>query len=313
MINEERVIISKEINIGATIAYNDKTKKRPLVLLIMGTGKTDRDGNAIGFKTNIYKSLSDMFVDFGYVCVRYDKRGTHESTGNYNTDGLNKLVDDAASVIEYAKELEYVDENNVIVCGHSEGAMIATLLTKKIKLERIILLGGACVSLKTALLYQNSAVLREFKDKKGPLAWYIKKVLTQEKIDKQVNSIFNKAKEAKKDRFFFNGAFMNTAWAREHGELTDDMFYTMLKEYNNPILAITGTADLSVDYKILDKIKDLEHVTTYIPENVNHIFREVDDNNNYMKIAKQYKRLSKNPMHKGTQDKIKEWLDRYTR
>lgn len=27
MINEERVIISNDINIGATIAYNDKSKK----------------------------------------------------------------------------------------------------------------------------------------------------------------------------------------------------------------------------------------------------------------------------------------------
>ena len=54
MINEEKVIISNGINIGATIAYKDKNKKRPLVLLIMGTGTTDRDGNSFGFKTNLH-------------------------------------------------------------------------------------------------------------------------------------------------------------------------------------------------------------------------------------------------------------------
>mgnify|MGYP003293889778 CR=1 FL=1 len=58
MINEEKVIISNDINIGATIAYRDKNEKRPLVLLIMGTGTTDRDGNSFGFKTNLYKNLS---------------------------------------------------------------------------------------------------------------------------------------------------------------------------------------------------------------------------------------------------------------
>ena len=67
MIKEEKVIISNDINIGATIAYKDKNKKRPLVLLIMGTGTTDRDGNSFGFKTNLYKNLSDMFVEMGYV------------------------------------------------------------------------------------------------------------------------------------------------------------------------------------------------------------------------------------------------------
>ena len=79
MINEEKIIISNDINIGATIAYKDKNEKKPLVLLIMGTGTTDRDGNSFGFKSNLYKNLSDMFVEMGYVCVRYDKRGTHES------------------------------------------------------------------------------------------------------------------------------------------------------------------------------------------------------------------------------------------
>ena len=66
MSKEERVIIPSDIGIGATIAYKDKNEKRPLVLLIMGTGSLDRDGNGLGFKSNLYKDLSDMFVDLGY-------------------------------------------------------------------------------------------------------------------------------------------------------------------------------------------------------------------------------------------------------
>ena len=63
MIKEERITISTDINIGATISYQDKEQKRPLVLLIAGTGSSDRDGNNLGFKSNIYKELSDMFVE----------------------------------------------------------------------------------------------------------------------------------------------------------------------------------------------------------------------------------------------------------
>ena len=40
-IKEEKVIIEGENKIGATISYADTSKKRPLVLIIMGTGKTD--------------------------------------------------------------------------------------------------------------------------------------------------------------------------------------------------------------------------------------------------------------------------------
>ena len=156
---ENRVLIEGEgqNKIGATISYSDPNQKSPLILLIMGTGKTDRDGNMRGFKTDIYKNLSDMFVKMGYTCIRYDKRGTHESTGNFKTAGLSDLVNDSAKVIEYAKTLPCVDENRIIACGHSEGSMIATLLTKQEKLERIILLGGACICLKSAMEYQNSS------------------------------------------------------------------------------------------------------------------------------------------------------------
>ena len=203
---EEKVFIDGENKIGATISRPDD-KKRTLVLLIMGTGKSDRDGNLKGFKTNLYKNMSDMFVDMGYVCIRYDKRGTHESGGKFNSTGLSDLVNDSACIIQYAKDLPYVDENRIIACGHSEGSMIATLLTKQTKLERIILLCGACMCLKSAMEFQNFAVLNEFKDKKGLLAWFINKTISKEKIKKQLNSLYEKAKHAKKDTFFFRGAF----------------------------------------------------------------------------------------------------------
>ena len=86
-----------------------------------------------------------MFVNANCVCIRYDKRGTHQSTGNFKTCGLSDLVNDAACVIDYAEQLDFVDSEKIIVCGHSEGAMIATLLTKGEKLCGIMLLGGACM------------------------------------------------------------------------------------------------------------------------------------------------------------------------
>ena len=310
-IKEQRVFIDGEHGnkIGATISYTDSTKKRPLVLLIMGTGKLDRDGNGKGIKTDLYKNMSDMFVNMGYVCVRYDKRGTHESTGKFNATGLSDLVADSAKVIEYAKKLDCVDESKVVACGHSEGAMIATLLTKQEKLDRIILLGGACMCLKSAMEYQNLALLDEFKNKKGLLAWYINKVVTKEKIKKQLSAMFSKANKAKKDTFFFNGAFLPAKWLKEHGDLTDEDFIKMLEEYNGKVLAITGKSDLQADSTMLDRIREFEHITTFAPENVNHILREVDDENSIMTVQKQYKRLAQNPIHEGTEKQIEQFLN----
>lgn len=310
MINEERILIKNDITIGATISYLDKTIKRPLVLLIMGTGTTDRDGNDKSFKTDFYKNLSDMFVNAGFVCVRYDKRGTHESTGNYKTAGLYDLVQDSATVIQYAKKMNYVDENKIIVCGHSEGAMIATLLTQSEEINGLILLGGACICMKSALLYQNYLVLEQFKNKKGLMAWYIKKSLTKEKIDKQFNNLFEKANKTNKERYFYNGGFFNTKYMREHNTLTNQSFVNILKEYKGSILAITGTADLSSDYHALELISSFDNVTTYAPNNVNHILRKIDDDNNVIKAKKQYKRLALKPIETSTKEQILEWIKR---
>ena len=166
-VKENRISIKGNVSIGATISCPDENKKYPAIVLIMGTGKTDRDGNEKSFKTDVYKNLANMFTEFGFVTVRYDKRGTFETEGDYNTAGLSDLIDDAVSVIRYTKALTYVDETRIIVCGHSEGAMIATLLSEKEDTAGLLLLGGAATSMKDALLYQNHLVAEEFAKKKG--------------------------------------------------------------------------------------------------------------------------------------------------
>jgi len=307
MTNEEKVIISNDINLGATIAYKDKSEKRPLVLLIMGTGTTDRDGNSFGFKTNLYKSLSDMFVEMGYVCIRYDKRGTYESTGNYKTGSLSDLVLDAANVIHYAKKLDYIDAEKIVVCGHSEGAMIATLLTKTETLCGIILLGGACMGLKEALLYQNYLVFEQVQDMKGILGWYLRKVLTKNRIEKQVTDLFDKASKSDKSRFFYNGGFFNTKYMQEHNSLSNEEYVSMLKEYKGKVLAITGKADIQADYRRLDSISSVDGITIYTPEKVNHVMREIDGEPDILNIKKEYKKVLKKDIHQGVKDKIRKW------
>ena len=70
----------------------------------------------------------------GYGRFRCNKRGTYESKGVEFNFGLSDLVNDAVNIICYAKKLDYVDVEKVVVCGHSDGVMIATLLTKNVDL-----------------------------------------------------------------------------------------------------------------------------------------------------------------------------------
>ena len=311
MAKENRVSIKGNVSIGATVSCPDDGKKYPAIVLIMGTGTTDRDGNEKNFKTDLYKNLADLFTEFGFVCVRYDKRGTFETEGDYNTAGLSDLVDDAVSVIRYTKSLPYVDETKIIVCGHSEGAMIATLLTEKEDTAGLLLLGGAATSMKDALLYQNYLAAEEFAKKKGLLGALLRSQASQEKTNAKVNAMFQKCVSAKKDRVFFGGAMLNAKWIREHDSHSSDDYVEHLKQYGKPILAITGTADISTDYRRLSALSEIPNAECFTPQNVNHILREIDDDNSVMTVKKQYAHLAAQPIHFETKRCIKDWLQQF--
>ena len=308
---ENRISIKGNVSIGATISYPNDSKKYPAIVLIMGTGKTDRDGNEKNFKTDMYKNLANLFTEFGFVSVRYDKRGTYQTEGSYNTAGLSDLIDDAISVIHYTKSLSYVDETKLIICGHSEGAMIATLLSAKEDTAGLLLLGGAATCMKDALLYQNYLAAEEFAKKKGLLGMLLRSQTSQEKTDAKVDAMFQKCVSAKKDRVFFGGAMLNAKWIKEHASYCSDDYVALLKQYGNPILSITGTADISTDYRRLSVLEEIPNAGSFTPQNVNHILREIDDDNSVMTIKKQYGRLAVQPLHSATERCIKDWLKQF--
>ena len=308
-IREKRVIIEGKVSLGATVSYADKGGRAPAVVLVMGTGRTDRDGNEKGFRTNLYKDLAEFFAGIGCVCIRYDKRGTYQSSGDFQTAGLYDLADDAISVIRYAKSLPCVEADKVIVCGHSEGAMIATLLSGCEATAGLILLGGAATCMKDALLYQNELAAEEFQKKKGLLGALLRSQASPEKTNAKVESMFGKCVNAKKDKVFFGGTMLNAKWVREHASLTSEDYAGMLRSYGKPILAVTGTADLSADYRKLALLRNTKTAEAFAPTNVNHILREIDDDNSMLTVKKQYIRLAKRPIHEETARTLKEWME----
>lgn len=306
--SEERVNIEGKVRLGATVTRNGR-EVSPAIVLIMGTGKLDRDGNGPGLKMDLYKNMAKMFAEHGYVVVRYDKRGTHESEGDFNSAGLSDIVDDAVSVVQYTKSLPYVDESRIIVCGHSEGSMIATLLSRKEDVAGLILLGGAGICLREALDYQQMLLDREASERKGIVGAIMRRTVNAEKNAAKTDALFEKCEGTDKDTVRMSGAKISAKWFREHGSYTSDDFIDIIRSFGKPVLAITGTADLHMDYRRLDALKDIPWVQCFAPEGVNHILRKVDDDNRITGIKKQYTRLASQPMDQGTADVIFGWLE----
>lgn len=306
---EKKITIQGEYPIGATITYEDEKKKSPAVVIIMGTGKLDRDGNGFGFHSNMYKELAHTFAACGYVSARYDKRGTHGSGGSFNSTGLSDLTNDAVSVIRYLKGLPYVDENRILVCGHSEGTMIATLVTEKEDTAGLILLGGAGMCIKDALYYQNRLMGDELPFMKGLTGAIMRKSFDLNKQLALVDDMFRKSKETTKEKVYIKGAGMPAKWLREHGSYTSEDYANILKQYKKPVLAITGKADFQADYRRLDAIQAESHIRCFAPEGLTHILRVNDGDNSILNVKKTYRRLIKEPIDAELIKTIKDWLD----
>ena len=305
---EEEVLINGKFTIGATVSCADREGRHPAIILIGGTGNLDRDGNSKMVKLNFYKDLASMFAEWGYAVIRYDKRGLYKSGGDFGTVGLIDLVDDAISVIQYAKSLPYVDPDKVIVCGHSEGAIIATILAGRERTAGLMLLGCAATSLKDSLYYQNRLLSEQSKDTKGFKGMILRKTADEDKSIARVDELFSRCSNTEKEKVFFKGVRMDAKWLREHDEHTSEILIAMLRDYEGRILAIIGDKDLSSDYRRLDLIRDLPNVECYAPAGVNHILREIDDDNSMLNVKKQYTRLSVRPVHEGTKERMKGWL-----
>lgn len=79
--NSSEVSIESEgYNLFGTLKLPEAKKKLTVLLLISGSGPTDRDGNQPQMMNNSMKMLAEALGDEGFATLRYDKRGIAKST-----------------------------------------------------------------------------------------------------------------------------------------------------------------------------------------------------------------------------------------
>ncbi|RZT00306.1 alpha/beta hydrolase [Aquimarina brevivitae] len=160
---EEVTINSNNINLSGTLLNPKNTKT--VVLLISGSGNTDRNGNSLVGTTllenNSLKMVAEALFEKNIASLRYDKRGI----GKSNTTSIKEetltfdmFVNDAIAWVHFLSE-RY---SKIIIAGHSQGGLVAILAAQKTNVTKIITLAGlgdsAYNTLKTQLQNQPKFV-----------------------------------------------------------------------------------------------------------------------------------------------------------
>lgn len=140
-----------------TLTLPDANGPVAAVLLIAGSGPTDRDGNSTvpGIRPANLKLIAEGLATQGIASLRFDKRGIGTSaaamSGEQNLR-FSTYVDDAVAWAEFLKSQPQV--RCVVILGHSEGALIAALAAARTKVCGMISISGAGLPAGEALKQQ---------------------------------------------------------------------------------------------------------------------------------------------------------------
>jgi uncharacterized protein len=308
MSKEIEVTIQGQYPLAATLTIPDgNSEKYPVVIMVHGSGPTDRDSNAKGMRLNVFKELSDVIAAEGFASVRYDKRGIGASEGDYLEAGVYDLIDDAQAVVEFVKKHPNIDENHVILLGHSEGSIVSPFVNEKVSVDGMILLAGTAEPLADTMTWQRQEIINDIRSLKGFQGWVTRLINLDEKITKMNDDLTKAILATDHPVIKHKGKKINAKWNREH--LQFDVSKP-LQKVTCPVLAITGTKDVNVKLSDLEKIKALVQgeCETHIIQDMTHMLRKTDVENSISKIMNDYKKSLKQPIDEELKDIIIAWL-----
>ncbi len=237
--------------------------KIPVVLIIAGSGPTDKNGNShLGVKANEYKMIADSLFNAGIACLRYDKRGVGESVEAMK-DQENLSFDDYVSdVVGLIKKLNEDSRfNKVIVLGHSEGSLIGMIAAQKAKTDKFISLAGAGDRVDVLITKQLSETSKELSIKAEPIFDSLLNGYKVKNIDSDLITVFQPAIQN-----------YLISWLHYNPQ-------TEIKKLKIPILILQGSTDIQVSVDDAEKLHVANSKSTLkIITGMNHILKKAPQN-----------------------------------
>ena len=272
--------IDKNTLAGTLSIPKNFTKKSPVLIMITGSGRQNRDEEIFNHKP--FAVIADDFANKGIATLRLDDRGIGGSSTGANTDTSDNYATDINTAVTFLANKGY---NNVGLIGHSEGGMIAPMvanMTKNIKF--MILMAGPGTAIDELLVSQNylggklSGIpeerLQESKKSNQKIYAFIKKY-NGSTYEKDLRLFLENEGETLNDDQIHQ---LTGTWFRYFMNFNPDKY---LSKVTVPVLAINGSLDFQVPAKAnltaiknsLTKAKN-KNFETYEFEGMNHLFQE---------------------------------------
>jgi len=129
----------------------------PAVIMITGSGPQDRDETIVGHKP--FAVIADDLTRRGVAVLRYDDRGFARSTGDFAKAGIEDFAIDASAGLDWLSKQPRIDARRIGLLGHSEGGVIAPMVSAhNSRVAFVVLVAAPGVPLTEVLSAQRAAL-----------------------------------------------------------------------------------------------------------------------------------------------------------
>jgi fermentation-respiration switch protein FrsA (DUF1100 family) len=261
----------------------------PTAVLVSGSGPQNRNEELLGHKT--FLVLSDYLTRNGIAALRYDDRGTGESSGDYSAAGIDDMASDAAAAVEYLATRKDINPQKTGIIGHSEGGTIAFLLAGKrdsrlsfiVSMAGMAIPGDSLLKMQRRLLCEAQGITEEYIAKQEAIIEIITGLIDKYPADYILQNINRLADEVLPEEWRGNETIKQTI-QRGVNQMKSVELQSIMK--CNPaealrgikcrVLALNGEKDLQVPADAnLERIKALVEspVTAKKYPGLNHLFQ----------------------------------------
>ena len=255
---EEITLETKTGDIKGSLLIPSVSEKTAVVLIISGSGPTDRNGNNPMMTNNSLKMLAIELQKKGIASLRYDKRGIGESKNS----GLQEIdlrfenyIQDVEGWIKLLKEDERF--SNIIVLGHSEGSLIGMIASHKQEAKKFISVAGVGIPAGDILRKQLKGQPQFVLDESLKIIEKLENGETVKKVSQMLYSLFRPSVQP-----------YIISWFKYDPQKE-------IAKLDIPVLIVQGTTDIQVSVSDANKLALANKKSRkQIIEGMNHILKE---------------------------------------
>lgn len=250
------------------------SKPTSVILIVPGSGPTDRDGNnPLGVNASSYRLLAEGLASKGFATLRIDKRGMFASAmavEDANAVTIDDYVDDVRAWVKVLRR--EIQTPCIWVLGHSEGGIVALASAQEEEVCGVMLIATPGRPMGEVLRDQlkanpaNALLLKEALS-------IIDALEHQRRVDTTnrhpaLQNLFNPAVQG----FLINAFSYNPS--------------QLISALSKPVLVLQGQRDLQVSEADARQLKAANpQASLIILPNMNHVMKEVTSDDPGINIA----------------------------